>query len=184
MKIRLSCCAAALLMGGAHAQGINGFQALQPDLRFGGDPFYSSVTQPATDAYILTTRAPIFRDGATGTVAPGDGIGNRQFVSIDQFASVQQVNALQSREQQFAFFMRRDFERLAQGVALASALTVMPPNAGDRFAVTVSGAGFDGRGAGAISGTYRVNEDVLVFGGYARSADQNLVKGGATFSFR
>jgi hypothetical protein len=184
MKIRLIGFAAILLTGPAHAQGINGFQAASPDLRFGGDPFYSSATEPVSGAFIPTYRTLILPEGSTGTTFIGDGIGNRQYVSIDQFASVQQVNAMQSREQQFAFFMRRDFDRLAQGVALASALTVMPPNAGDRFALTVSGAGFDGRGAGAISGTYRVNEDVLVFGGYARSADQNLVKGGATFSFR
>lgn len=178
MNIRLGCLAAILLTSAAHAQGINGFQAAAPDPQF--PSFLYSGTQPASYAYVSTFQAP----NISAPIAIGDAINNRQYVSIDQFASSQQVNLVQSRQEQFAFFMRRDFDRLAQGVALASALTVMPPNAGDRFAVTVSGAGFDGRGAGAISGTYRVNEDVLVFGGYARSADQNLVKGGATFSFR
>lgn len=178
MKIRSGMLGILLLTGSAQAQGINGFQAAAPDPQF--PTLLYSGTQPASYAFVSTFQAP----NISAPIAIGDGINNRQYVSIDQFASSQQVGAVQSRQEQFAFFMRRDFDRLAQGIALASALTVMPPNPGDRFALTVSGAGFDGRGAGAISGTYRVSEDVLVFGGYARSADQNLVKGGATFSFR
>lgn len=182
MKIRLSCFAVAMLATSAQAQGINGFQAAAPDPRI--PEFLFRGSQPAAPAYVSTFQAPILPPNVQGSVPIGDFLNNRQYISIDQFASSQQVGAIQSRQEQFAYFMRRDFDRLAQGIALAAALTVMPPNPGDRFALTVSGAGFDGRGAGSVSGTYRVNEDVLVFGGYARSETQNLVKGGATFSFR
>ncbi|MCE4223392.1 hypothetical protein HCU64_06480 [Methylobacterium sp. C25] len=180
--MRLLLFAAAMLLSGAapQAQVLDQFQAAKPvdPANVINLPIYNG-TQPALNGYVQTYVVP-----TSGVTFVGDGIGNRQYISIDQFASAQQLRDQQARQDQFAFFMRRDFDRLSQGIALASALTVMPPNPGDRFAVTVSGAGFDGRGAGSISGTYRVREDILVFGGYARSETQNLVKGGATFSFR
>jgi hypothetical protein len=71
----------------------------------------------------------------------------------------------------------------SQGIALAGAMTIIPPNPGDRFSLTFSGAGFDSQGAGAVSGSYRVAERVLLFAGYGRSSNFNFAKGGVSFSF-
>ncbi|WP_162241571.1 YadA-like family protein [Methylobacterium sp. Leaf117] len=160
-------------------------------------PIFSSPAPVAPQSYLQVTPSVQTPDGRTA-ILYGQGVA--QSISLDQFASRGQVQQLQgrldqisqngqspqllTRLDQLAFFARRDFQRLNEGIALSSALTIMPPNPGDRFALTVGGAGFNGRGAGAITGTYRVNESMMVFGGYARSETQNLVKGGATFSFR
>jgi len=74
--------------------------------------------------------------------------------------------------------------RAAQGVAMASAMTIVAPNAGDRFSLTVAGSGFDGAGAGSVTVGYRPTGQIMVFGGYARSTGQNLVKAGVSFSFQ
>jgi hypothetical protein len=70
-----------------------------------------------------------------------------------------------------------------ESAALASAITIMAPNPGDRFSLTFSGAGTEGYGAGAISGSVRISSQALAFGGYARSDHSNLVKGGMSLSF-
>jgi hypothetical protein len=72
---------------------------------------------------------------------------------------------------------------IQESAALASAITIMPPEKGDRFSLTVSGADANGYGAGSISGTYRITERMLAFGGYARSSTQNLGKAGLSMSF-
>jgi hypothetical protein len=86
--------------------------------------------------------------------------------------------------QQLAFLARRDAARAIEGVALSSAITILPPNPGDRLALTFSGAAGEGQGAASVSMSYRVTQDALVFGGVAVSQRQALAKGGVSFSFR
>jgi hypothetical protein len=71
-----------------------------------------------------------------------------------------------------------------ESAALAGAITILPPNQGDRFALTFGGADSDGYGALSVNGTARITGSALAFGGYARSGSQNLAKGGVSFSFR
>jgi hypothetical protein len=78
--------------------------------------------------------------------------------------------------------LQRGYSNLAQGIAMTGAFNIVPPNPGDRFSVSVGGAGFDGYGAGAIGFAARVSEQAVVYVGYARGQTQNLVKGGASFS--
>ncbi|KQO66051.1 hypothetical protein ASF22_05125 [Methylobacterium sp. Leaf87] len=75
-------------------------------------------------------------------------------------------------------------DRFREGIALAGAINVLPPNPGDRFAVSFGGAGYDGTGAGSVAISARINESTLAYIGYARGPTQNLVKGGVGFSFR
>jgi hypothetical protein len=75
-------------------------------------------------------------------------------------------------------------KRSAELSSLAAAFTIIPPNPGDRFSLSISGAVNDTTGAASISGAYRMTDSVLIFGGYARSETQNMAKGGAAFSFR
>ncbi|WP_449411762.1 YadA-like family protein [Methylobacterium komagatae] len=74
--------------------------------------------------------------------------------------------------------------RFREGIALAGAINVIAPNPGDRFAVSIGGAGYDGVGAGSVAVSMRINESTLAYVGYARGATQNLVKGGLGISFR
>jgi hypothetical protein len=94
-----------------------------------------------------------------------------------------------SLSQQLAFVssgfdnaIRRQNTFLSQGIAMASAIEILPPNPGDRFAINVGGAGYNGQGAGSVSATVRVADNVLGYVGYARSLNQNLVKGGFSVS--
>lgn len=75
-------------------------------------------------------------------------------------------------------------DRFREGIALAGAINVLPPNPGDRFAVSFGGAGYDGAGAGSIAISARLNDNTIAYLGYARGPTQNLVKGGVGFSFR
>lgn len=59
-------------------------------------------------------------------------------------------------------------DRFREGIALAGAIKVLPPNPGDRFAVSSGGAGYDGAGAGSVSISARINDDTLANVGYAR----------------
>ena len=50
------------------------------------------------------------------------------------------AGGLDIRTAQLIFFAERDARRAREGTVLASAITILPPNAGDRFALTFSGA--------------------------------------------
>ena len=65
---------------------------------------------------------------------------------------------------------------------MAGSFTIIPPNAGDRFSISLGGSGFDGESAGSVTATYRVAERVFLFGGYARSYGMNMIKAGISFS--
>lgn len=80
--------------------------------------------------------------------------------------------------------LQRATDRFREGIALAGAVNVIAPNPGDRFAVSVGGAGYDGTGAGSVALSMRIDEDTLAYVGYARGPTQNLVKGGIGMSFR
>lgn len=72
--------------------------------------------------------------------------------------------------------------KLYQGVSLAAAMTLIPPNPGDRFSVSFGSADFAGKKA--LSGTfaYRVTGRTLLYAGYARSSSEDLAKAGVSFS--
>jgi X-X-X-Leu-X-X-Gly heptad repeat protein len=57
---------------------------------------------------------------------------------------------LTNTQNQLANMINQERTRESQGAALAGAMTINPPNNGDRFSLTVSGAGFDSQGAGQL----------------------------------
>lgn len=71
-----------------------------------------------------------------------------------------------------------------EGIALAGSINVLPPNPGDRFAVSFGGAGYDGAGAGSVAVSARLRDDIIAYGAVARGPTQTLVKGGFGISFR
>lgn len=133
----------------------------------------SALTVPLNaDDYLLADRLP----GANVNSAAGGG-----YINVQQLAnSISSYSVGQTSQQLVA--ISRQMSRLSQGIALASSITVLPPNLGDRFSVTFSGSGFNGYGAGSLAVTGRISENILAFAGYGRSTSQNLVKGGLSFS--
>lgn len=150
--------------------------------------------------------APLFT-GPCGTAFPGyfvpnlssDCFGNASTSSIvappttDQqiAATNQQLSAVTAQANAnsaaltlIAARLDRLSNRFNEGIALAGAINVLPPNPGDRFAISFGGAGYGGAGAGSISVSTRINENTIAYLGYARGPTQNFVKGGVGFSFR
>lgn len=114
-------------------------------------------------------------------IAYGNSIYNAANAYTDsKTATLSQQLALVSSS--FDTAIRRQNSFLSQGIAMASAIEILPPNPGDRFAVNVGGAGYNGQGAGSVSVTVRLADNVLGYVGYGRSLNQNLVKGGLSIS--
>ncbi len=133
-----------------------------------------------------------FNGSPTGLAQPTDqvlinrlegGVPRTGSLPLADFASAQDIQSLGDRFARWNAFVQRDLSRLSEGVALSNALTIMPPNPGDRYSVTFSGAAFNSNGAGSVSLAYRLTDQSMAFAGYARSRTQNVVKGGVTFSF-
>lgn len=134
------------------------------------------VDNPSTAGTYLNVQD--FANGIyNSAVAAGSGAGaaaaSQAFMSLSQ--QLVQVSSQISS-------LQRGYQRLSEGVALAGSFNIVPPNPGDRFSVSIGGAGFNGYGAGSIAFAARINEQATVFVGYARSQSENLIKGGASLS--
>jgi hypothetical protein len=170
---------AALLtisLGAAHAQNFPSFP-VTPIF-----PGQLSNVDPGID-FINFFRCPSRAAPNCGISGPIVTGGNVSVGDLLQAASGPTSKALVEINAQLAG-LRNDYGRLAEGVALSSALTTLPPNAGDRFFISVSGASYDGRAAAAVNASVRLGDNALGFAGYARSANENLFKGGLGFSFK
>ena len=73
---------------------------------------------------------------------------------------------------------------MLQGVALASAFNVTPPNPGARFSLNFGSAAFQGEAAGSVSVAWRLLPRAMLYTGVAQSSGQTLVKGGMSFSLQ
>ena len=163
---------------GARAQSSFNGLSVGPIVFQGGPAIGGSVANPSTDVVELSR--PLTGASAFCVPAPPGGsggcAGSGYTLPLGAFASQQGLQQLNNQ-------IAHNRSIAAQGIALSSAITIMPPNPGDRFSLTFGGAGFDGEGAGSVSVTYKPANQFLVFGGYARSSGENLVKGGVSFSF-
>lgn len=81
--------------------------------------------------------------------------------------------------------LQGDVKRLQKTIAVATAITIPHVDHGKRFALTVSGAGVDGEGAGAIAAALRFNDTAQGFvgAGTSFSGGATAVKGGVTFQW-
>jgi hypothetical protein len=126
---------------------------------------WASVVVSPDNGYSYTYSTIQLSDLFAAANAPVEALGARVSAIYDQ------MDALQRNQQ-----------RLYEGLSLSSALTIVPPNPGDRFSITFGGSGFNGYGAGAVTATARLSSNVIGFAGYARSESENLFKGGVSFS--
>lgn len=127
--------------------------------------------------------ASAFNNGTFRAMTPADSVtiyqpsnsGSIYGIRLSDFASAQDLAAANAT-------IGRTRVLLVQGVALAGAFNIAPPNPGDRFAVSFGTAGFQGEAAGSVGLSYRLTPSVTLFGGYAQSAGPALVKGGLSIS--
>ena len=181
MRIHLNIAAIVIVMlsvvAGAHAQDFSGNYFAFPTGGFGGLPAptqLSSTPNAATD-YVSLVRY------ANGTSS------GFNYLSLSSFASSAQLAAISAQTTtQMSIFASQvaDFEkRSAELSSLAASFNVMPPNQGDRFSLTFSGAGADSTGALSVSGAARIADRAMMFAGVARGPTQTMAKGGVSLSF-
>lgn len=72
--------------------------------------------------------------------------------------------------------------RFCDGVALAGAINVLPPEAGRHINISVGGAGYQGAGAASIAVSARLGIDTIAYVGVARGPTQTLANGGLGWS--
>ena len=157
--------------GGAHAQSSFTDVNVGPLVFQGGQTIQSGPVDTNTDVVELSRPT----GGCVAAPPGGSGgcFGSGYTLPLSAFASQQDLSNGLSQLR----------SRIDQGVSLSAAMTIVPPNPGDRFSLTFGGAGYDSEAAGAATATHRAADRILLFGGYGRSASQNLFKGGVSFSF-
>ncbi|WP_284211432.1 YadA-like family protein [Methylobacterium brachythecii] len=73
-------------------------------------------------------------------------------------------------------------DRFREGIALAGAINVLPPEPGRKLNISFGGAGYDGAGAASIAISARISENTIGYVGVAQGPTQTLVKGGFGWS--
>ncbi len=184
-------CLATIALGllcaaGAHAQSSFANVNVGPIVFQGGPAIQNGPVNLNSDVVELSRPT----GGCVAAPPGGSGgcNGSGYTLPLSAFASSQDLSTGLAQLRPDVAQLRSDVAQLrsraAQGIALSAAMTIVPPNAGDRFSLTFSGASYDSEGAGSATATYRAADRILVFGGYARSTSQNLFKGGVSFSFK
>jgi hypothetical protein len=148
-------------------------------------PFIPSSGTFSSSPDSVVTFIPTPGGGALGSSMPLSAFASEQDLTQAYQTLSSQISQNTQALNNLNQSVRRVQNRASQGVAAVSSITVVPPNPGDRFSVTFGGGEYDSEGGGGISFAYRPPEwqNTLVFAGYARTADTNLVKGGLSLSF-
>ena len=153
----------------------------------GPDPVYLAVTTPTCAGGL---------GGATHCINPDNGI------PLNYFATAATVNALGGRiDAAFAATtaafntqvaalntqvaaLNRDVSRSFEIGAIAASMRDAIPNTGDRFAIRLNAAGFQGYAGGSVGVSMNLTDSVRLSANYGRGATQNVVSGGVNISFR
>jgi hypothetical protein len=163
-------------MAGAHAQPWSGNYIQDGDFSSTTTLFQSSLAVNPSAQYV-----------SVNNLTNGGAFQGPYFLPLSSFASSAQLAAMSAQvtTQMSNFTVQiAGFEkRSAELSSLAASFNIMPPNPGDRFSLTFSGAGADSTGALSISGAARISDRALVFAGVARGSTQTMAKGGASLSF-
>ncbi len=68
--------------------------------------------------------------------------------------------------------------------AVSAAMKDAIPNTGDRFAIRLNAAGFEGHAAGAVGVSWNVTDSARLHLNYGQGRSQGIVSGGLNLSFR
>ena len=80
--------------------------------------------------------------------------------------------------------MNRGVSRSLEIGAIAASMRDAIPNHGDRFAIRLNAAGFDGYAGGSLGVSVNLTDSIRFSANYGRGATQNVVSGGLNISFR
>ena len=128
-------------------------------------------------------------------VAPSQGIPLNYFATSSQLAALAATVAANGNSRIDSAFvaidalnaqtasLRAQADRSLQYNAIAAAMKDAIPNTGDRFAIRLNAAGFDGYAAAAVGFSYNITDRARVSINYGQSRSQNIVSGGMNFSF-
>lgn len=140
-------------------QSFGGSTQLHPNAYNNGGP--TGPINPAQD-FLLVAQPPL---------------GNTYALHLGDFASAQDLASTNAA-------IGRNRVLMLQGVALASAFNVTPPNPGDRFSLNFGAAAFQGEAAGSVSVAWQVLPRAMLYTGVAQSSGQTVMKGGMSFSLQ
>jgi hypothetical protein len=149
---------------------------VEPDLSHGGvcDPIRGFCVSP--DRGIPLN----FFTNAVNFQPQIDQINNRLSVMDQQISVIN--NRLSVMDQQISV-MNGQVSRLFELTAISAAMKDAIPNYGDRFAIRINAAAFEGQGAAALGFGYNVTSSVRASLNYGQSRSQGIVSGGLNFSF-
>ena len=152
----------------------------------GPDPVYLAVTTPTCAGGL---------GGITHCINPDNGIPLNYFATtasvaalsgrIDSaFAATSAFNAQAATLSTQIAALDRAVSRSFEIGAIAASMRDAIPNPGDRFAIRLNAAGFEGYAGGSIGFSMNVTDNTRLSVNYGRGATQNLVSGGVNISFR
>ncbi len=176
LSVFSSCAFAQAALPNYINSGVFGTGTLQGPVK-SGDAFQVTRYDPAN--------CPVADNGYCNGYMDIYSYGNSIFRASNSYtdgktAALSQQLALMSAR--FDNALSRQNRFFSEGIAMASSIEVLPPNPGDRFSINLGGAGYNNQAAGSVSVSVRLTESMLGYVGYARSLNQNLVKGGFSLS--
>jgi hypothetical protein len=114
-------------------------------------------------------------------VTPTHGIPLNAFATSSDIANLNnRVNAINAQ----LASMNADISRSLEIGAIAASMRDAIPNPGDRFAIRLNAAGFNGYAGGSLGVSMNITDSVRLSANYGRGATQNVVSGGLNVSFR
>lgn len=124
--------------------------------------------------------------GCVGTFCTNQGgINIKDFATAAQVAGLAgQFNTLSGQISAANANLSAQIARSYDVGAIASAMKDAVPNSGDRFAVRLNAAGFEGYAAGAIGVAWNVNDMARLHLNYGQGRATSVVSGGLNLSFR
>jgi len=141
----------------------------------------ASLSSPVSSQTIVTTAQPgqlyLMLGGATSL--PGIttfGCITGQFcnyaagINVTDLATTGQLNGM----------VAKSYDLSAVSAAMKDAI----PNSGDRFAIRLNAAGFEGYAAGAVGVSWNVTDSARLHLNYGQGRSQGIVSGGLNLSFR
>lgn len=146
----------------------------------------TSLTDPTYLAVVSTSITPS-RPGSCGPAQPNGAqycLSDLQGIPVSYFATSASMISLNNQLNSLSTQMRSQFSKAFELSAISSAMGDAIPNPGDRFALRINAAGFNGEAAGALGLSYNITDSARLSINYGQGRSQSVVSGGMNFSFR
>ena len=153
---------------------------------YAADPGNPNVPIAGSTGVPIDTAATYVQVTKTGACVPVPQYGppgcytGLLYVPLSSFGTSAGGAGFESRFNLLSAEVARATELAAVSAALKDAI----PNAGDRFAIRLNAAGFNGHFAGAVGASYNVSDRARVSVNYGQGRSQSIVSAGMNLSFR